>query len=102
MEYLLDDYGQDKMLDLLALFKQGNTHDEALAEVYGFDIDGLDAGWRGTLSNSATQAPGVWLHPALVAVFAALATALALAGALALEGWTWWRLPGKPTKEDKL
>ena len=102
VEYLLDNYGQDKMLNLLTLLKQGNTYDGALAEVYGFDIDGLDAGWRETLSNSATQAPGVWLHPALVAVLAALATTLTLAGALALEGWTWQRLPGKATKEDKL
>ena len=102
VEYLLDNYGQGKMLNLLTLLKQGNTYDEALAEVYGFDIDGLDAGWRGTLSNSVAQAPRVWLHPALIAVLAALATALALAGALALEGRTWQRLPGKPTKEDKL
>jgi hypothetical protein len=102
VEYLLDNYGQGKMLNLLTLLKQGNTYDGALAEVYGFDIDGLDAGWRGTLSISAAQAPRVWLHPALIAVLAALATALALAGALALEGRTWRRLPGKPTKEDKL
>jgi len=102
VEYLLDNYGQDKMLNLLTLFKEGNTYDGALAEVYGFDIDGLDAGWRETLSNSVAQAPGVWLHPALVAVLAALSTALILAGALALEGWTWQRLPTKATKEDKL
>jgi hypothetical protein len=102
VEYLLDNYGQGKMLNLLTLLKQGNTYDGALAEVYGFDIDGLDAGWRETLSNSVAQAPRVWLHPALIAVLAALATALTLAGALALEGRTWRGLPGKPTKEDKL
>jgi hypothetical protein len=33
VEYLLDNYGQDRMLDLLTLFKQGNTYDEALTEV---------------------------------------------------------------------
>ncbi len=101
VEDLLDNYGQGKMLNLLTLLKQGNTYDGALAEVYGFDIGGPDAGWRETLSNSVARAPRVWLHPALIAVLAALATALVLAGALALEGWTWRRLPGKPTKEDK-
>jgi MYXO-CTERM domain-containing protein len=39
------------MLDLLTIFKQGSTYDEALTEVYGFDIDGLDARWRTTLTS---------------------------------------------------
>ncbi len=51
VEYLLDNYGQDSMLDLLTIFKQGSTYDEALTEVYGFDIDGLDARWRATLTS---------------------------------------------------
>jgi hypothetical protein len=52
VEYLLDNYGQDSMLDLLAILKEGSTYDEALIEVYGFDIDGLDARWRATLTSS--------------------------------------------------
>jgi hypothetical protein len=103
VEYLLDNYGQDRMLNLLTLLKQGNTYDEALTEVYGFDIDGLDAIWRGTLTSNTVVASKAWQsHPALIAVSSALATALALAGALALEERTWRRLSGKPTKEDKL
>ena len=51
VEYLLDNYGQDSMLDLLTIFKQGSAYDEALTEVYGFDIDGLDARWRATLTS---------------------------------------------------
>jgi len=86
VEYLLDNYGQDRMLDLLTILKQGSTYDEALTEVYGFDIDGLDASWRGKLSNPVTQAQRkAWLHPALIGVLAALATALALWSALALK-----------------
>jgi len=91
VEYLLDNYGGNKMLNLLTLFKQGNTYDEALTKVYGFDVDGLDALWRKTLKNPVVQAGAVWLHPALIAVLSALATSLALAGALALEEWTWHR-----------
>jgi hypothetical protein len=112
VEYLLDNYGQDKMLDLLTLFKQGSTYDEALTEVYGFDIDGLDARWRGTLashtvisaSRSSEQSEGTarQSHPALIAVLAALAAALTLWGALALKKRTWRRSSGKSTIEDKL
>jgi len=97
VEYLLDNYGQDKMLDLLALLKQGNTYDEALTEVYGFDIDGLDARWRTTLMNPIVPAQGAGLHPALIAVLAALAVALILWGALALKKRTWRRSSEKST-----
>jgi len=97
VEYLLDDYGQGRMLDLLALFKQGSTYDEALTEVYGFDMDGLDARWRASLTNPIVPAQRASLHPALIAVLAALATALALWGALALEKRTWQRSSGKST-----
>jgi hypothetical protein len=94
VEYLISHYGKDKMLNLLTLFKQGSSCDEALAEVYGFDTDGLDSKWREALIGPMVQtvaAKKVWLHPALLAVLAALATSLALAGALALEDWDWRR-----------
>jgi len=93
VKYLLDNYGQDKMLNILTLFKQGNTYDEALIKVYGFDIDGLDEGWRASLVSSMNQPAiivgNIWLHPSLIAVLSALATSLVLAGALALEEWSW-------------
>ena len=92
VEYLLDNYGQDKMLDLLALLKQGSTYDEALTEVYGFDMDGLDARWRATL-----PAQKAGLHPALIAVLAALGTGLALWGAVALKKRVRRRSSGKST-----
>jgi len=34
------------MLELLNTFKTGETYDNALLQVYGFDIDGLDTRWR--------------------------------------------------------
>jgi acyl-CoA-binding protein len=98
VEYLLDDYGQDRMLDLLALFKQGSTYDEALTKVYGFDIDGLDARWRATLtSHTVIASEARQSHPVLIALLAALATALASWGALALEKRTWRRSSRKST-----
>ena len=100
VKYLLDNYGQEEMLNLLILFKQGNTYDEALSQVYGFDIEGFDARWRETLTTSdviatLNQVQGWQSHPALIAVLSALATSLALAGALAIEEWTWQRSNSK-------
>ena len=37
VEFLIQHYGQEKMLSLLSTFKQGSTYDNALEEVYGFD-----------------------------------------------------------------
>ena len=112
VQYLLDNNGQDRMLELLTILKQGSTYDEALTKVYGFDIDGLDARWRATLTShtvitsdltaEARQAGARQSHPALIPALAALATALALWGALALEGRTWRRSVGKSTIQDKL
>jgi hypothetical protein len=90
VKYLLDNYGQDSMLDLLAILKQGSTYDEALTEVYGFDIDGLDACWRATLaSHTVIASEAGQSHTWLIAVLAALATALAL--------WIWRRSSRKST-----
>ncbi len=44
--FLIQNYGSDKMLQLLNLFKEGNTYDDALTQVYGFDQDGLDILWQ--------------------------------------------------------
>jgi len=68
VEYLLHHYGQQKMLDLLTVLKYGNTYDEALTEIYGFDVDGLDLRWRETLVTPAVPAETVWLHPGAIAV----------------------------------
>ena len=46
VEYLINNYGQAKMFDLLNTFRQGSSYDDALLSVYGFDMDGLDALWR--------------------------------------------------------
>lgn len=46
VRYLMNEYGQEKMFELLNTFKQGSGYDEALLKVYGFDMGGLDALWR--------------------------------------------------------
>jgi len=91
--YLLDGYGQERMLRLLTLFKDGSSYDEAMTQVYGFDIDELDRRWREEsaglsviVESQVEPAQRIW-HPALVAVLSALATLLALGSGLALEEW---------------
>ncbi len=44
--FLIDTYGQEKMLDLLVAFREGVTPDEAFTQVYGFDTYGLEDAWR--------------------------------------------------------
>jgi hypothetical protein len=43
--YLIKEYGREKMLELLNVFKQGSGYDEALLKVYGFDMDELNTLW---------------------------------------------------------
>ena len=46
VEFLIEEYGQAKMLDLLNTFHDGASYDGALMKVYGFDMDGLNVLWR--------------------------------------------------------
>lgn len=46
VEFLIESYGQEKMLMLLDKFKQGLSQDRALKEVYGYNQDSLNIAWR--------------------------------------------------------
>ncbi len=46
MEFLIDEYGQVKMLELLDMFEEGAPEDRALLAVHGMDRNGLEAAWR--------------------------------------------------------
>lgn len=46
VSYLVDTYGWDKIGELIAVFKEGSTYDNALQEVYAFDTEGLEEQWR--------------------------------------------------------
>jgi len=51
VEFLVDNYGQEKMFELLGIFEQGSSYDGALMMVYGFDMDGLNDLWRDYIST---------------------------------------------------
>ena len=44
--YLIDTHGWEMMRDLLAVFQEGSTYDDALLRVYGINMDTLDQEWR--------------------------------------------------------
>jgi hypothetical protein len=46
VDFMIEEYGQERMAALMAAMKAGATIDEALLEVYGVDQDGLYNAWR--------------------------------------------------------
>jgi hypothetical protein len=56
-EFLIDRYGSEKMLQLLSIFKQGSSYDDALLEAYGFDTAGLEEQWRLSLGLEPQPSP---------------------------------------------
>ncbi len=46
VSYLVNTYGWIKMRELLTVFKEGSTYDNALKKVYDFDTSGLEKRWR--------------------------------------------------------
>lgn len=46
VSYLVDTYGWSDMREILAIFKEGSTYDNALQKVYSFNISGLEEQWR--------------------------------------------------------
>ncbi len=46
VNFLIDRYGQEKMIALLRALRDGATVDDALKSIYGFDIEGFEDAWR--------------------------------------------------------
>jgi len=46
VKYLIEAHGQEKMTALLLKLRDGETTNQALIDVYGFDVDGLEDEWR--------------------------------------------------------
>ena len=55
--FLIQNYGKDKMVQLLSVFREGSGYDEALRQVYGFDQDGLNALWLQSIGVKTSFAP---------------------------------------------
>ena len=57
VQFLIDTYGSDKILKLMAVLDEGNTYDDAMLEVYDFNVDGLNAVWRESLALGPQPSP---------------------------------------------
>ncbi len=49
VEFILDQYGEEKMTQLIDIFTEGAYYDDALQEALGVDTNGLDDAWRAWL-----------------------------------------------------
>lgn len=63
VEFLIQNYGKGKMLELLNLLKEGSSVDEALLAVYGFDQSGLDSLWKAYIASKTKATPGFKMAP---------------------------------------
>ena len=55
--YLLDNYGQEKMQQLLLALADAAGYDDALEQVYGFNADGLEEAWRAAIGAPERAIP---------------------------------------------
>ncbi len=54
--YLIGQYGQPKMLELLDSFREGSTYDGALEKAYGFDMERLNTDWQAYVTRQFAPA----------------------------------------------
>ena len=55
--FMIDEFGEDRFQRFIGQLSNGNTVDASLVDVYGFDVDGLDARWAGQSTVSDSPAP---------------------------------------------
>ena len=69
VKFLIETYGQDNMIQLLTLLRDGVSIDDALTQIYGFDVEGLDNAWResvGAPPNTPEAKPTAQAAPTYV------------------------------------
>ena len=78
VKFLIENYGQDQMNSLLIALRDGSTIDEALIQVYSFDVDGLESAWReaiGAAPQAASAQPTARYTPTFVPTYVPFAVA---------------------------
>lgn len=75
VKFLIETYGQAKMTALLTSLRDGAVIDDALRQVYGFDVEGLEDAWRAaiqakprTVSAQPTAQPTPTYVPTIVPI----------------------------------
>jgi hypothetical protein len=82
-KYLIETHGQEKMTNLLVALREGLAIDEALMQIYGFNVEGLEAAWRAAIgaqpssvSAQPTAQPTPTFVPTIVPVGGAVSAVL--------------------------
>jgi hypothetical protein len=57
-KFLVETYGQEKMKNVLTALRDGMTIDEALMQIYGFDVEGLEGAWRDAIGAQPLAVSG--------------------------------------------
>lgn len=57
VDFILRQYGREKMQQLLAVFKEGSDYDDALMAALGVDVAGLETAWRASLGLGPIEVP---------------------------------------------
>ena len=58
VRFIIDHFGEDKLAAVIAAYREGVSHDEALMKGLGVDIDGLDRLWKESLDYPGDQPRG--------------------------------------------
>lgn len=66
VNFLITQYGKQKLSDLMSLLSQGYTIDDALLATYSFDIDGFEVAWRKSIGAKALVAENISATPTTV------------------------------------
>ena len=88
VDYMVDNYGPERIPALLAELNSGQRIDEALVTVYGLSVEELDEEWRADLLGLTPIAP----RPDPGTIGTATLLSGAAAAAVAASAWPWiWR-----------
>ncbi len=94
-KFLVGTYGQEKMTALLTGLRDGSTIDEALQQVYGLDVDGLEEAWRRAIgapsrpvSTESTAQPTPTFVPTIIPVSGASLSVQVTASAVPTSSFT--------------
>ena len=55
VEFIIHDYGTDKLGQLISVFAQGAHYDDAMMQVFGVDMDGMEDLWRASIGAQPRQ-----------------------------------------------
>ena len=57
IQFLREEYGQEKIQELIKVLAEGEIYDDALERVYGVNVDGLEQQWRDWVGVPLRPAP---------------------------------------------